>query len=201
MEFNEKLHELRTNKGLTQQELADKLFVSRTAISKWESGKGYPSIDSLRDIAKYFSVTVDELISPCEALDIAEQDGEQKKNHIRDLIYGLLDMCSALLFLVPFFVSRLEDSVIPVSLIGIGDINPFVKALYYTFTISIIAFGILTVAMQNVRVRVWVKSKTVVSLVLNAVIVILFTLGMQVYASVFAFALLIIKVLMLIKWH
>ena len=81
MEFNEKLQELRNSKGLTQQELAEKLYVSRTAISKWDSGRGYPSIDSLREIAKFFSVTVDELISPSEALDIAEKDGEQKKNY------------------------------------------------------------------------------------------------------------------------
>ena len=47
MEFNEKLQSLRKNKGLTQEELAEALYVSRTAISKWESGRGYPSIDSL----------------------------------------------------------------------------------------------------------------------------------------------------------
>ena len=63
MEFNEKLKELRKSKGLTQEELAEALFVSRTAISKWESGKGYPSIDSLKDISKYFSVTIDDLLS------------------------------------------------------------------------------------------------------------------------------------------
>ena len=57
MEFNEKLQELRKNKGLTQEDLAEALFVSRTAISKWESGRGYPSIDSLKEIAKYFAGT------------------------------------------------------------------------------------------------------------------------------------------------
>jgi len=46
MEFNEKLQELRKQRGLTQEELAEKLYVSRTAISKWESGRGYPNIES-----------------------------------------------------------------------------------------------------------------------------------------------------------
>ena len=59
MEFNEKLQELRKARGLTQEELAEALFVSRTAISKWESGRGYPSIDSLKQIANYFSISID----------------------------------------------------------------------------------------------------------------------------------------------
>ena len=61
MDFSEKLQNLRKQHGLTQEELAAKLFVSRTAISKWESGRGYPNIDSLKEISKFFSVSVDEL--------------------------------------------------------------------------------------------------------------------------------------------
>ena len=57
MEFNEKLQELRKAKSLTQEELAEALFVSRAAISKWESGRGYPSLDSLKEISKFFSVS------------------------------------------------------------------------------------------------------------------------------------------------
>ena len=53
MEFNEKLKELRSSRGLTQEELAEALFVSRTAVSKWESGRGYPSIDSLKEISTF----------------------------------------------------------------------------------------------------------------------------------------------------
>lgn len=63
MEFHEKLQELRKQKNLTQEELSEILFVSRTAISKWESGRGYPSIDSLKAIAEFFGVTIDELLS------------------------------------------------------------------------------------------------------------------------------------------
>ena len=62
MEFHEKLQELRKSRGLTQEELAEALFVSRTAISKWESGRGYPSIDSLKEISSYFSVSIDDCV-------------------------------------------------------------------------------------------------------------------------------------------
>lgn len=54
MEFGKKLQELRKQKGLTQEELAGALYVSRTAVSKWESGRGYPNIESLKAMAKFF---------------------------------------------------------------------------------------------------------------------------------------------------
>ena len=76
MEFHEKLQELRKNRGLTQEELAEALYVSRTAISKWESGRGYPSIDSLKEISKYFSVTIDDLLSGEKIILIAEKENK-----------------------------------------------------------------------------------------------------------------------------
>ena len=60
MEFNEKLQELRKNRGLTQEELAEALYVSRTAISKWESGICCPDIQLLPVLAKFFDVTIDD---------------------------------------------------------------------------------------------------------------------------------------------
>ena len=72
MEFNEKLQMLRADKNMTQEELAKELYVSRTAISKWESGRGYPNIDSLKAIAKYFHITIDELIGTEEIITLAE---------------------------------------------------------------------------------------------------------------------------------
>ena len=54
MELHEKLQALRKQKGMTQEELASKLFVSRTAVSKWESGRGYPEIESLKRISAEF---------------------------------------------------------------------------------------------------------------------------------------------------
>ena len=62
MEFNEKLQELRKSRSMTQDELAKALFVSRAAISKWEQGRGYPNLDSLKEISRFFSVSIDDLI-------------------------------------------------------------------------------------------------------------------------------------------
>ena len=66
MDFNEKLKKYREENNLTQEDLANKLHVSRQAISKYETGRAYPSIDILQDIAKLLNMTVDELLSKNE---------------------------------------------------------------------------------------------------------------------------------------
>lgn len=84
MEFHEKLQELRKQKNLTQEQLAEQLYVSRTAISKWESARGYPSIDSLKEISKFFSISLDDLLSGEEIITIAQEDSRKKLHHLTD---------------------------------------------------------------------------------------------------------------------
>ena len=199
MEFNEKLQELRKRKGLTQDELAKELYVSRTAISKWESGRGYPNIDSLKAISKFFGVTIDELLSGDELLTIAEEDTKQKEKHFRDLIYGLLDICIALLLFLPFFAEHADGVIQSVSLIALDSVQAYLKIAYLVAVIAMTVMGVLTLALQNCQATVWIKSKVTVSLALGAIPVLLFTISSQPYAAVFAFALLAMKALVLIK--
>lgn len=63
MTFGEKIKKLRTDNNLTQEQLADILFVTRTAVSKWETDKGLPGIDTLKLISTTFGLSLDELIS------------------------------------------------------------------------------------------------------------------------------------------
>ena len=201
MEFNEKLQELRKNKGLTQEELAEALYVSRTAISKWESGRGYPSIDSLKEIANFFSVTIDELLSSDEVLSIAEEDNKQKEKQLKSLVFGLLDISVLMFFFLPLFGQKAQETVQGVSLLLLNGIAQYLKIVYNSIVISIIAYGILTLALQNCQKMFWLRSKEKISLVLNAVSVLLFIVSSQPYAGVFLFIFLAIKVLMLVKWQ
>lgn len=66
MTFGQKLKKLRSENDLTQEQLADMIFVTRTAISKWETDSGYPSIDSLKALSNIFSISIDELISDAD---------------------------------------------------------------------------------------------------------------------------------------
>ena len=62
-EFGQKLREIRTAKGYTQQALAEKLYVTRQTVSRWESGKRYPDLETLKKISAELEVSVDELLS------------------------------------------------------------------------------------------------------------------------------------------
>jgi len=100
MEFNEKLQQLRKQRNLTQEELAETLYVSRTAVSKWESGRGYPSIDSLKAISRLFSVSIDELLSSEELISLAETESKEKAESFSDMVFGILDCTTMLLLCV-----------------------------------------------------------------------------------------------------
>lgn len=199
MEFNKKLQELRKQKELTQEELAEVLFVSRTAVSKWESDRGYPNIDSLKAIAKFFGVTVDALLSGDELLIIAEETAKQKEDHIRDLVFGLLDCSTATFFFLPFFGQKTGTAVQAVSLLTLTEISPYVRAAFFTVIIGIIALGLSTLALQNCRKPIWVKNKHTLSLLLSTVGVLLLIISSQPYAAALLFIFSVIKVLMLIK--
>lgn len=114
MELNLKIQELRKQKGLTQEDLAEILFVSRTAISKWESGRGYPSIDSLKAISEYFAISIDDLLSSKELILAAEQDNRQKIFRIQDIVFGLLDCAAVLFLLLPMFSQKAGNGFISV---------------------------------------------------------------------------------------
>ena len=199
MEFHEKLQELRKQKGLTQQELATALYVSRTAVSKWESGRGYPSIDSLRAIAKFYGITLDELLSSDELLTLAEADSIHRGARFCDLVFGMLDVCMLLFLCLPLFAARGEGAVRAVSLLALGNVRLYLKVLYLTATVATGVMGVLTLALQSLQAPFWLKYKRILSLALGAAAALLFILTKHPYAAALAFALLAIKGLTLFK--
>lgn len=200
MEFNEKLQELRKQKNMTQEQLAEQLYVSRTAISKWESGRGYPSIDSLKEISKYFSISLDELLSGEEILNVAQEDNRQKILHFRDLVFGLLDCSIAMFIFLPFFGQKEGDVIQEVSLISLTAMEQYIKIPYLIIVTGLILWGVLTLALQNWTSSFWINNKSKISMLLSAAGTLLFMISLQPYAAMFTFLFLVIKALMLIKW-
>lgn len=199
MELNEKLKELRQQKGLTQEELAQALYVSRTAVSKWESGRGYPNIDSLKLLADFFSVTVDDLLSGDQLLSIAQETCQQTKHHLLDLIFGLLDCSGLALLFLPFFRQPSEDIIKAVPLLSLTEISPYLKCVYWSFIIGFALLGILTLTLKNNPSALWTKIKRPLSLSFSVTGILLFILGSHPYATIYLFLLAAIKVFLLLK--
>ena len=199
MEFNKKLQELRKSKGITQEELAKALYVSRTAVSKWESGRGYPNIDSLKEIASFFSVTIDDLLSGDEVLTIAEADGKQKQAHFRNLIFGLLDISMAMLLFLPFFRERIDGEFFPTALLALTEIQPYLKLIFIAAISLSVILGALSLLHESFPIPFLDKNKNIISLILSAGVSMLFILSLHPYAAAFSFALLIIKAAAFIK--
>lgn len=193
MNFHEKLQNLRKQNNLTQEELAKRLYVSRTAISKWESGRGFPNIDSLKAIASCFNISVDELLSGDELLVLAQ------KTQLHDLLFGLLDCSTAILLFLPFFAQKGTDKVLGVPLLSLTDISPYLKASFWVVVATTILFGVLTLALQNCHQTFWSRNKHRLSLLLSVMAVCLFILCRQPYAAIFWLMLLLVKAISLIK--
>ncbi|MBP0990169.1 MAG: helix-turn-helix transcriptional regulator [Oscillospiraceae bacterium] len=199
MEFNKKLQKLRASENLTQEELAEKLYVSRTAISKWESGRGYPSIDSLKAIAEFFHITIDELIGGAEIITLAEQDRKESSQKYTALICGILDCLYILLFLLPVFGNGGGTNVSSVALLSVTEIGTWVKIVFIAVTALTVVNGFCTIVISNFDRSVWNKHRIVTGIVLSIVGTAIFILARQPYAGVFCLFLLLIKGFLILK--
>ena len=199
MEFNEKLQELRRSKGLTQEELAEKLYVSRTAVSKWESGRGYPNIDSLKEISMFFSVSIDELLSSEKLLFIAENENRRNIKNIYNLLFSVIDLFSVLLIILPLYPNTVNEFVGSVNLLNYNEISGFLKVIYWCSFLLLIFLGVVKLFFIKTNKEKLNRIITIVSVGLNILVVLLFALTREVYALILVFVFLILKVILLYK--
>ena len=199
MNFGEKIQKLRNQNKWTQENLAEKLYVSRTAVSKWESGKGYPNIDSLKEIANIFNITIDELLSSEEIIGIAKSENNTNIKKANNLIYGLLDVISILFIFLPLYAKKTESFVYSVSLFNANEISSLLKVGYIVFlaTISLIGIGeIIINFVDNKKVQ---RSINIISLIVQTLSILFFAMSRQTYLTSIIFIILIIKVTIVIK--
>ena len=116
MEFSERLKKLRTKKGISQAKLAADIHISRSAVAKWENGLGLPSDESLKLLADYFGISIDDLIpnKSSEEIFVSKNKtiAEQKK-----IIIGFAAGCAIGLFVLGFiFIEPLRESLVQIGL-------------------------------------------------------------------------------------
>ena len=84
MEISERLKEIRQNAGMTQEEVAEKIMVSRVTVSHWENGKSLPDIVSLISLSDLYSISLDELLKgDSKMTEKVKKDAKEAKNNKR----------------------------------------------------------------------------------------------------------------------
>ena len=193
MDFSEKLQNLRKQHGLTQEELAAKLFVSRTAVSKWESGRGYPNIDSLKEISKFFSVSVDELLSSDELITAAQDENRKNISDLLDMLAGFADIMCVLPLLLPLYPEQVSDSFSAVSLFEFAQKSFVPACICFALFFLLMAAGTAKLIMNRRHIEKGRNTLTVVSFVLSIVAVLFLTAARLPYAVTVMFLLFIVK--------
>ena len=183
---------------MTQEELAEALYVSRTAVSKWESGRGYPGIDSLKEISRFFSVTLDDLICADEILTAAEREKKESIGRYLSLICNSVDILPAILLFIPVFGNGAGSSD-AVSLFAMTGVNPWVRAVFAAVIVVSVLNGIAGVIVANLNKPRWDRHRLATGIVLSIVGVSVFLAARQPYAGIFVFAVLVIKGCLMIR--
>ena len=128
MKFNENLKYLRKREGMTQEDLAEKLNVSRQSVTKWESGQALPDIEKVKEIAYMFSVSVDALIG-----DIESKSTNKIKKKIDDIgwfISGLIIFWFAIIVSIHnFLLERLDNEDLTIAITIILTIVAFISSI------------------------------------------------------------------------
>lgn len=195
MELNEKLKALRVERGLTQEQLAQRLYVSRTAVSKWETGGGCPNLDSLQALARIFDVSVDDLLSTDDLIVLAR---DERRSLVRSgglLSFGLIDVLAALFAFLPLYGVDDGSFVRMASLVEYGSSVDFgVSFVVMAVAIGALVFvGVVETVLACVGSRRVARVVAIVGFAVQVVAVDLFTSTMQPYATTLVFALLVVK--------
>jgi transcriptional regulator with XRE-family HTH domain len=139
MEIGTKIRKMRVDKGLTQEELAGRICLTRSAVAKWENNIGYPDIVSLRDLSKEFGVSIDSLLSDNDLVEIKEEN--KKKGILLKVLIGVLFGLSIVGIFFSIFTAILMTSMEPDYLKGYFAISVGVTVVLLVLSTLLISFA------------------------------------------------------------
>ena len=196
MDFGEKLKALRTERGLTQEQLAARLYVSRTAVSKWETGGGSPNLDSLQAVARLFDVSVDDLLSTDDLIVLARDERRSSARSGGMLSFGLLDVLAVVFAFIPLYGVDDGSFVRMASLADYGASVDFGAsfAVMAAAVVSLMFVGAVEIVLAAAGSRRAARIVALVGFAVQALAVVLFASTMQPYATTLMLVLLLAKV-------
>ena len=194
MELSKKIKKIRNENKLTQEQFAEKMLVSRTAISKWENGTCYPSIDSLKYMSQTFNISLDKLLSSEEILEIAKTENQSNISKYNSLLFCLLDIVRIIFVFLPLYSYKTNDFIYSVSLFNSNDLGMTLKIIFMIIFIMFLVLGIIELIF-NYKDNNKLLNKISMFLDVISIFVLLFT--KQPYLIALMFVIFIIKIIML----
>lgn len=131
MKISEKIKEIRNNEKLTQEQFAEKIYVSRNSVAKWETNRGYPDIQNLITISEKFNISLDELIKEdSKVKNKVLAESSSKKWHILVILYLIAIIIYIFYFLIFHKIFMIGFLVSTFFMLGI-EIYVFIKDKIY----------------------------------------------------------------------
>ena len=196
MELSKKIKKIRNDNKLTQEQFAEKMLVSRTAVSKWENGTCYPSIDSLKYMSKTFNISLDKLLSNEEILEIANNENKSNISKYNSLLFSLLDIIRIIFIFLPLYSYKTNNFVYSVSLFNSNDLGLMLKIIFISIFIIYFIIGFIELIL-NYKEKTPIINK--LSLFLDAISIFILSFTKQPYLIALMFIIFTIKIIMLLK--
>ena len=144
MTLGKKIKELRKNKGLSQEDLANKLNISRQAVSKYEKDINEPNIDTIKRISKYFNVDLEYLLNDDSSLDSKDESKNNISNNVNNkniFLYYIVLIISILIIILCFIWSLIDSRSNP----NFGEGFYLWYIPFYSSDIELIIFQVLNI--------------------------------------------------------
>lgn len=191
MSFPEKLKKLRKEKGLTQEELAKAIYVSRTLITKYENGSVYPTKENVEKLALYFNVNLSDLIDNNDTAQLALKNNDlaNKINNIISIICVTISAIFSFLAFIPCVKVHYYDYSKNPPILNYNFINPIQITLKNNNPIIIISLItvlinlILGIFTFKFRKNIWIKLFTYILFIINLFLIFFSIVFVIMYSS------------------
>lgn len=166
MNMSERIQNIRKSKGISQEELANKIGVSRQAVSKWESGQSIPDLDKIIIMSEYFNVTTDHIL---KGIENVQQTNKNNKDHITSQILYVASTAFIVIGLLCAFGGWYEEQSAE-SIWGsmiiqvVGVVGYFISKIIYPSKVS------FTIKWLNIIIILFMPISLLVTFILNGVL-------------------------------
>lgn len=157
------------------------------------AGRGYPSIDSLKEISTFFSVTIDELLSGEKLLSIAEKENKSNMHNLCSILIGAIDLFHFLLIVLLLYPKSIKEYIASVNLFGYTETSAFNRIVYWVLFFLLMLIGAAEIIVMQLKIEKVYKLVIAFSMLLGIAAVLFLALTGETYATALAFLLLVLK--------